>query len=85
MILEIFEGGVRDGGRGPQDSAHFFKAKEIQREKKNPLPLNISGAEVWGCFLFVFQVSFSEIFLKCTFYKVYQVFSYLKPNVNRSL
>lgn len=28
---------------------------------------------------------FPELFLKCTFYKVYQVFSYLKPNVNSSL
>lgn len=91
MILEILEGGMREGGWGMQDSACFFKAKEIQKKKITPLPLNISGAEFSGffscfaLFCFVFQVSFSEIFLKCTFYKVYQVFSYLKPNVNRSL
>lgn len=58
---------MRDGGWEMQDSAWFFKAKEMQR-KKNPLPFNISGAEVLGgifvLFCFVFQVSFSEIFLK---------------------
>lgn len=63
-----------------QDLSHFFNTQEIQRgNKKNPLPFNISGAEVSGLvflllfffclffFLFVcfvFQVSFSEIFLK---------------------
>ena len=37
-------------------------------------------------FVFFFQENFAEaMFLKCTFYKVYQIFSYLKPNVNRSL
>lgn len=37
-------------------------------------------------FRFFFQETFAEAtFLKCTFYKVYQIFSYLKPNVNRNL
>lgn len=81
------------------DTQEIQRVKK-KKKKKNPLPFNISGAGVLGLFsfffsfffflvrlfCFVFQVGFSEIFLKnCTFYKVYQVFSYLKPNVNRSL
>jgi len=66
------EGGKNEGG----NSCNFF----LKREKK----IKISGAQV--CFFFFFQENFAEaMFLKCTFYKVYQIFSYLKPNVNRSL
>lgn len=47
MILEMFEGGIRDGGKGEcRTSACFFKVKGIQRKlkkkkkrKKDPLPL----------------------------------------------
>lgn len=82
---------MRDRGWEMQDPAFFFKAKEIQRNKevKIPSPYHLlcrgSGLGGFSLFCFVFQVSFSELFLKCTFYKVYQVFSYLKPNVNRGL
>lgn len=50
------------------------------KEKKKS---KISGAQV--CFFF-FQENFAEaMFLNCTFYKVYQIFSYLKPHVNRNV
>lgn len=65
------EGGKNEGG----NSCKFF----LKKRKK----IKNSGAQV--CFFF-FQENFAEaMFLKCTFYKVYQIFSYLKPNVNRSL
>lgn len=58
MILEILEGEMRDGGGWKtQDLSHFFNTQEIQRgkKKKNPLPFNVSGAEVLGlCFCFGF-------------------------------
>lgn len=80
MILEILEGEMRDGGGWKtQDLSHFFNTQEIQRgkKKKNPLPFNVSGAEVLGlcfcfgfffflfvCFVLFFKSVFSEIFLK---------------------
>lgn len=51
-----------------QDLSHFFNTQEIQRgNKKNPLPFNISGAEVSGLvFLLLFFCLF-VFFLVCLF------------------
>lgn len=50
-----------------QDLSHFFNTQEIQRgNKKNPLPFNISGAEVSGLvflLLFFFVCFFSCLFV----------------------
>lgn len=67
----------RGRGWGQERGREIFQLIS-EKEKKS----KISGAQV--CFFF--QENFAEaMFLKCTFYKVYQIFSYLKPNVNRNL
>lgn len=66
-------GGRNEGGK----SFNFF----LKKRKKKILKFLVHR---FVCLFF--QENFAEaMFLKCTFYKVYQIFSYLKPNVNRSL
>lgn len=72
----------RGGGHGGQEWGReiFQLLSEIEKKKSKT-----SGAQVC-LFVCFFQENFAEaMFLKCTFYKVYQIFSYLKPNVNRSV
>lgn len=70
-----WSGGRNEGGK----SFNFF----LKNRKKN---LKFLVHRFVFVFVLFFQENFAEaMFLKCTFYKVYQIFSYLKPNVNRSL
>lgn len=76
--LELFEKGWVQGTRkeGGSLSTYFLKRRKLLKFLVHRFVFRF----------FFSQESFAEAtFLKCTFYKVYQIFSYLKPNVNRNL
>lgn len=93
FFIEKFRGKKKEGKQKENNRKPQRSSPPLHISGAEIWALGVGFFFLFVCFVFIFFLFvcfsrlffFPELFLKCTFYKVYQVFSYLKPNVNSSL